>query len=189
MRDANPGLLASRSRLRRVPPSAAELASLLSSLPPDQRSALLDANRSGFDLQLGLRYESAQDERVVATLAVTQDHLQPYGLVHGGVYATMVESVCSVGAALRELTRGHNAVGIENTTRFIRGTRVGARLRAEAVPAVAPAEDRARWEATITNEAGEVCATGRLVLAILAPGATVGGEAISLPRVEVPDTD
>lgn len=171
-----------------MPPSAAELAKLLSSLPPEQRGALLDANRTGLDLSLGLRYESVEDERVVATLTITEAHLQPYGLVHGGVYAAVVESVCSVGAVLAELARGYNAVGIENTTRFIRACRVGAQLRAEAVPAVEPAEDRARWEATITNAAGEVCATGRLVAAILAPDATVGGAAVALPRVEVPGT-
>lgn len=172
-----------------MPPSAAELAKLLSSLPPDQRASLLDVNRSGLDLHLGLRYESVEEQRVVATLAITEAHLQPYGLVHGGIYAAMVESVCSVGAALAELARGNNAVGIENTTRFIRGSRVGARLRAEAVPAIEPAEGRARWEATITSAAGEVCATGRLVVAILVPDVTVGGAVVRLPLFEVPGTD
>ncbi len=172
-----------------MPPSATELAQLLASLPAEGRASLLDANRTGLDLHLGIRYESVADDRVVATLAVTQAHLQPYGLVHGGVYAAMLESVCSVGAALAELARGRNAVGLENTTRFLRGKRVGARLRAEAVPVAEPAEDRARWEATITDEAGEVCATGQLVVAILAPDATVGGEVVGLPRVEVPDID
>lgn len=172
-----------------MPPSASELASLLSALPPEQRAAFLDANRTGFDLSMGLRYVSLEDDRVVATLDVTEAHLQPYGLVHGGVYAAMVESVCSVGAALRELARGNNVVGIENTTRFVRGTRLGAQLKAEAVPVLLDAMHRVRWEAKITDAAGEVCATGRLVVAILAPDATVGGEAVGLPRVEVPDID
>lgn len=184
-----PDSTAIRSSLVRVTPSAAELATILASLPPEQRASLLDANRVGLDHLLGLRYESLEDARVVATLAVTQAHLQPYGLVHGGVYAAMVESVCSVGAALEVLGEGRNAVGLENTTRFHRGTRVGGRLRAEARPAVEPGENRARWEATITDEAGEVCATGQLVVAILASGAQVGGEAVALPDVEVPGTE
>ncbi len=87
-----------------------------------------------------------------------QSTIEPlsHGLVHGGVYAAMLESVCSVGAALAKLARGHNAVRLEKATRFRRGTRVGARLRAEAVPAP-EAGDRARWLATITDEA-ERCA-------------------------------
>ncbi len=170
-------------------PSASELASLLSSLPPEQRAALLDANRTGLDRSLGLRYVSLEDARVVATLAVTDAHLQPYGLVHGGVYAAMVESVCSVGAGLRELSRGNNVVGIENTTTFIRGTRVGEQLRAEAVPVPETATHRVRWEASITNGAGEVCATGRLVMAVLAPDATVAGGALGLPRLEIPGVE
>jgi len=104
---------------------------MLATLPPPQRAALLDANRAGFDRALGLRFEVAEDDRVVATLEVRAEHLQPYGLVHGGVYAAMVESVCSVGAALRELPKGRNVVGLENTTRFHRGTRLGAHLRVE----------------------------------------------------------
>lgn len=170
-------------------PSAADLAALLAKLPADQRTALINANLSGFDRVLGLRFENVGDDAIAATLEVEASHLQPYGLVHGGVYASLVESLCSVGAALRELPRGNNVVGLENTTRFIRGTRVGATLRAEASMTEAPADGRARWEATITDEAGEVCATGRLIVAILAPDAAVGGEAVVLPNVSVPEDE
>ena len=158
-------------------------------MPPEQRAAVIDANRAGFDQHLGLHYETVEDERIVATLDITAEHLQPYGLVHGGVYASIVESVCSLGAALQHLARGHNAVGLENTTRFLRGTRVGARLRAEARPGLDPSPDRARWDTTITDASGAVCATGRLVVAILGPDATVGGEAVVLPNVSVPGDD
>ena len=172
-----------------MPPSAAALAKLLSSLPSDQRATLVDANRTGLDLHLGIHYEAVEDERVVATLVVTENHLQPYALTHGGVYAAMLESVCSVGAAFAELARGHNAVGLENTTRFHRATRLGARLRAEATPAAEAHRNRGRWEATITDETGEVCASGQLVVAILGPDVVVGGEAVVLPDVEVPGID
>jgi uncharacterized protein (TIGR00369 family) len=170
-------------------PSAAELAALLSQLPPEQRTALINANLPGFDRVVGLRYDLIDDASVAATLEIEATHLQPYGLVHGGVYATLVESVCSVGAALRELPRGNNVVGLENTTRFVRGTRLGATLRAEARMTEPPADGRSRWEATITDETGEVCATGRLTVAILAPDAAVAGEAVALPNVSVPEND
>ncbi len=169
-------------------PTPTELAKILASLPADKRAAAFDAYRVGLDRLLGLKYETVADDRVVATLEITDAHLQPYGLVHGGVYAAMVESVCSVGAAMQHLARGDNVVGLENTTRFVRGTRVGARLRAEATPVENPPEAarrRACWRASITDEAGVVCATGQLVLAILAPGTSVGGEAVTLPNVEV----
>lgn len=162
---------------------------MLAGLPAQQRTALLNANLSGFDRLVGVHFETVGDDSIAACVEVTASHLQPYGLVHGGVYASLVESVCSVGAALRELARGNNVVGLENTTRFVRGTRVGATLRAEATMTQAPAEGRARWDATITDETGEVCATGRLLVAILAPGAAVGGEAVTLPEVEVPAGD
>lgn len=162
-------------------PSAVELARMLSSLPPEQRAALLDANRAGFDRLVGLRYDVVEDARVVATLDVGPDHLQPYGLVHGGVYAMMIESVCSVGEALRQLAQGRNVVGVENTTRFLQGARTGSALRAEATALDVEEEHRGCWEATVTDAEGRTCATGRLVLAILPADATVGGEAVSLP--------
>ena len=170
-------------------PSAADLAALLAGLPAEQRTALINANLSGFDRVVGLQFEHVGDETISATLEIEASHLQPYGLVHGGVYASLVESLCSVGAALRELPRGNNVVGLENTTRFLRGTRVGAKLRAEASMTESPADGRARWDATITDQAGEVCATGRLIVAILAPDAAVGGEAVVLPNVSVPEND
>lgn len=172
-------------------PTPIELATLLVQLPPNERAAAFDAHRAGLDRLLGLRYETVGGDRVVATLEITDAHLQPYGLVHGGVYATMVESVCSVGAAMLHLARGYNVVGLENTTRFSRGTRIGARLRAEATPAGDPHDElRACWRASVTDASGAVCATGRLVLAILTPDAKVGGETVSLPDLgPVPEPD
>lgn len=168
---------------------AAQLAELLSSLPPDQRAALIHANRMGLDDLLGLRYETVADDRVLATLEVTEAHLQPYGLVHGGVYAAIVESVCSLGAGLLGLSRGLNVVGLENTTRFIRATRAGATLRAEAVPDALDEPERTRWTATLTDASGSLCATGRVTLAVLKADVALGGTAVTLPELVVPDDD
>ncbi|MFD0852873.1 PaaI family thioesterase, partial [Actinomadura adrarensis] len=54
-----------------------------------------------FDRMLGLRLTHADPSRVEAELPVTQDLMQAYGIVHGGVYCTVVETTASVGAAVR----------------------------------------------------------------------------------------
>src|SRR4051795_13269061 len=58
--------------------------------------------------------------RVRATLTLDERHHQPFGVVHGGVYALAVEAVASAGACAAVLERGQYAVGTSNTTDFLR---------------------------------------------------------------------
>ncbi|MBL4689512.1 MAG: PaaI family thioesterase [Nannocystaceae bacterium] len=165
----------------------------LLAMAPKERAVAINATTSGFDAQLGQVFESVGSALCVATLTVGPQHLQPYGLVHGGVYAALVESACSLGCAIGELAEGRHVVGLENTTRFIQGTRLGATLRIEARPTDARPKDagkkqtswvgsRREWEATIFAGEGVVCATGVLRLAALDSGVVVGGEAMGLPE-------
>ena len=61
---------------------------------------------------------------MVGSLEIRPELLQPYGILHGGVLCTMVETVGSVGAALWYGDRG-NVVGVSNSTDFIRASRTG----------------------------------------------------------------
>ncbi len=76
-----------------------------------------DLPLGGFVKLLGLRLEEATADRVVATIPVTPDLHQPYGIVHGGVYSAAVETTASTGAALWLGDRGRT-VGIANQTEF-----------------------------------------------------------------------
>lgn len=94
---------------------------------------------------------------------VGPQHHQPMGIVHGGVYCAAIESVCSIGATIDASERfGRRAVGLENHTSFIRAVRSG-KLRAVATP-VTRGRNTQVWEAKVTNEAGELLATGRVRL-------------------------
>ena len=148
-------------------------------LPPEQRAVLMSENLFGFDALIGMRFSHVDALRVSATLVVQQRHVQPYGLVHGGVYATLGESACSVGAALAVMATGRNAVGVENTTRFHRGCRPGTTLHIEA----RPLEDKGRfctWQAVMTSGDGVRHATSRVTVAVLEPGTKIAGEDVSL---------
>src|SRR5438105_8017224 len=62
------------------------------------------------------------------------EHHTPWGVVHGGVYTTAIESVASVGASLAAVERGQFAVGLNNSTDFLRPLGSGeVRVTAEAV--------------------------------------------------------
>jgi uncharacterized protein (TIGR00369 family) len=63
--------------------------------------------------------------RVTGSLDVGPDHHTPWGVVHGGVYTTAIESAASIGASIAVRDRGQFAVGLSNATDFIRPTRQG----------------------------------------------------------------
>ena len=90
---------------------------------------------AGFIGLMGLEFDEVSATRVVAHLEVGERHLQPYGLVHGGVYASIAETLASVGAMVAAGAdgSGRGAVGLENHTSFLRTAHAGQRIDAEAV--------------------------------------------------------
>ena len=91
------------------------------------------ANAPAFLRGAGLEVDEATGTRVTGTIAAGPDHHTPWGVVHGGVYATAVESACSIGASLAVVERGEYAVGLANHTDFLR-PHVAGDLRVTATP-------------------------------------------------------
>lgn len=116
---------------------------------------------SPFDDLLGSEVVQASGERVVATLTVTDRLHQPTGILHGGVYATLVETTASVGASLWLDGEGW-AVGLTNTTDFLRSVREGT-LRAEATP-LQQGRTLQLWQVDITDDEGRRVAHGQVKL-------------------------
>lgn len=116
---------------------------------------------SGFDDLVGLRVLSANGDGVVAELDIEAKHLQPGGIVHGGVYATLVETAASVGASLWLGEDGY-AMGLANHTDFLRAVGEGT-LRAEAVP-VQRGRTLQLWEVLVTDEQERPIAHGKVRL-------------------------
>ena len=140
-------------------------------------SEMLNGTLDGWNAAMGLRFVRATADEVVAEIEVGAVHRQPYGLVHGGVYAGMVETVASVGAALHAMSLGRTVVGLENHTSFLHAVREGV-LRATARPLTRGKQTQV-WEGTITDASGRVAATGRVRLLGLEAGASVAGETVA----------
>jgi uncharacterized protein (TIGR00369 family) len=84
--------------------------------------------------QLGLEMLEVTHERVIARLEAGPRHHQPYGILHGGVYCSIVEDVASHGAGAAAARFGQRGVvGIANATDFLRSHSTGE-LRAEGEP-------------------------------------------------------
>ena len=135
---------------------------------------------TGFGKHLGLHFVSAAADEVIVEMPVEDHHLQPMGIVHGGVYCALVETVCSVGAHLYAQQEGRLVVGVDNSTSFLRATREG-RLRVRGVP-LAQGRKTQLWEARVEDAEGRLVASGRVRLLCLDPGAPLGGAGAGMQR-------
>lgn len=141
-------------------------------------AATLNAALDGHNVALGLRFVQATRERVVAELTVGPQHLQAYGIVHGGVYTSIVETACSVGGAMQAATHGASAVGLENHTSFLHAVREGT-LRVEATP-VECGRRTQLWQASVFDARERVVASGRLRMFVFEGGAELAGETLAV---------
>jgi 1,4-dihydroxy-2-naphthoyl-CoA hydrolase len=132
---------------------------------------------SGFDIAMDFRYVRASADEVVMEYDVNEKHLQPHGIVHGGVHCGAIEAACSTGAGIGAMARGQAVVGVENHTSFIRAVRAG-RVRVTATPLSRGRRSQV-WEATARNEAGEIVSTGRVRLFCLDAGSDLAGEKVA----------
>ena len=145
---------------------------------PTDFTAFANAERGGFNETLGLRFVRVTTEEVVAEVPVGPHLLQPYGLVHGGVHASIVETLCSVGAAVSAMSSGKTTVGLENSTSFLRATR-GGTLTGRARP-VHRGQRTQAWEVEIRDDAGELVAIGRVRMMVLDEGAALAGRKVQV---------
>jgi len=130
-------------------------------VPPMSESDIL---QRGFASHIGVEWGEMDPDGARARIKVDDHHLQPFGVVHGGVYAALGEAVCSAAtwAALRE--DDIVPLGQNNNTTFVRPISDGH------VNALAVARQRGRsiwiWDVEMSDDDGELCALCRMTLAI-----------------------
>lgn len=124
-----------------------------------------DVTNSGLNATLGFEMDEAGPERVVLSWTVGGQHLQPYGIVHGGVYSSVIEAAASIGAALWFGERG-KVVGAANHTDFLRAVRAG-RLVATATP-IHRGRSQQLWLVEVRDDTDRLVARGEVRLQNLA---------------------
>jgi uncharacterized protein (TIGR00369 family) len=117
---------------------------------------------------MGIVVTSATTDEVRCEWRVSEVHHQGYGVVHGGVYCGVIESIASIGAHLVAMSRGQRALGLENHTSFVRAVREGT-LRAVATP-VTRGRTTQVWQARVLDEEGRIVAQGTVRLLCVAEG-------------------
>jgi 1,4-dihydroxy-2-naphthoyl-CoA hydrolase len=124
----------------------------------------LNEARLGFDALCGLEWVECTEDEVRAQVLVRPELKQPAGLLHGGVYASMAESMASFGTGLVVLADGAIAVGQSNSTSFLRPITEGT------VHGHAKRLHRGRttwlWDVSFSDDAGRLCAVTRMTIAV-----------------------
>ena len=118
--------------------------------------------RSPLAKTLDFTYDEVGPDRVSLSWTVAEHHLQPYGILHGGVLCAAVESTASVAGAVWFADRG-NVVGVSNHTNFLRATRPGDRLTAAATP-ILRGRLQQLWLVEITDDQQRLVARGEVRL-------------------------
>lgn len=99
-----------------------------------------------------------------AKIAVADRHKQPNGVVHGGVFASLAETVTSAATHAAVRDEGLVALGQSNDATFLRPIREGH------VNATARPRQRGRstwvWDVELSDDEGELCALVRMTIAV-----------------------
>jgi 1,4-dihydroxy-2-naphthoyl-CoA hydrolase len=121
-------------------------------------------DRPTFVTHTGIELTDASIDHCDGRVEVTEDHHQPYGVVHGGVYCTMIETLASTGAALWAMDQGMaGAMGVSNKTDFLRATTDGV-LIGRATP-IHRGRTQQLWQVDVTREHdGKLVAQGQVRL-------------------------
>ncbi|HEX4435371.1 MAG TPA: PaaI family thioesterase [Solirubrobacteraceae bacterium] len=118
----------------------------------------------GFDRLYGLELLSVSETEVRGRLAVRDEVKQPAGLVHGGVYASIAESLASLATHVAVADQGEMAMGLSNSTSFLRPVTEGT------VHALGTRLHRGRttwvWDVLFTDDQGRSCAVTRMTIAV-----------------------
>ncbi|GAB3356948.1 PaaI family thioesterase [Modestobacter lapidis] len=130
----------------------------MSALPPTDLAAV-----SSFAAASGFVPAEVSGTRVTGAVDLGRAHHTPWGVVHGGVYCTVVESAASIGASAAVVDRGEFAVGLHNATDFLRPMTSG-RLDVLAEP-VQQGRTQQLWLVSLTRaEDGKLVARGQVRL-------------------------
>jgi 1,4-dihydroxy-2-naphthoyl-CoA hydrolase len=125
---------------------------------------MLSLEASPFDSHYGLEIDEATEEVVRGHVEVRQELLQPVGLVHGGVYASIAEALASLGTNVGVVPAGKIGLGQPNHSSFLRPMSEGT------IHAVARRRQRGRttwiWDVELIDDDGRLAAISRVTIAV-----------------------
>ena len=120
------------------------------------------ASASPFVAATAFEVGEVSGTRVTGTVQVGPEQHTPWGVVHGGLYCAVIESAASIGASVAVADDGQFAVGVNNSTDFLRPVTAG-RVDVVAEP-IQQGRTLQLWLVQLTREDGKLVARGQVRL-------------------------
>jgi 1,4-dihydroxy-2-naphthoyl-CoA hydrolase len=123
-----------------------------------------DVGQSNFDATIGTEWLNLDPADARARIAMRDELRQPYGILHGGVYSSLIESLCSYATAAAVWEEGNIAMGQAIEVSFLRPVTAG---HAEA-RAVAKHRGKTTWvwQAEVVDDDERLCAVAKMTMAV-----------------------
>lgn len=114
---------------------------------------------------LGIEFTEIGSDYIEATMPVDHRTKQPIGLLHGGAYVVLAETLGSVASSLTIDTEKYACVGLEINANHLKSVREGS-VRGIAKP-IHLGKSTQVWEIKIFNAGDKLCCISRITMAIL----------------------
>ncbi len=127
---------------------------------------LFSSNQKSMGDALGIEFELVSRSEMRATMPVSQNTVQPFGILHGGASVALAETLASIGAWLNLVDESQAAVGLEINANHIKTVRLGQTVTGIAKPIHRGAQTQV-WEIRIEAEGGKLVCISRCTLAVV----------------------
>lgn len=115
---------------------------------------------------LGIEFQHIAKNKIVATMPVNENSVQPFGVLHGGASVALAETLCSVGGWFLLEGEDQTVVGVEINANHIRSVKLGGKVIGTAKP-VHTGRKIQVWECEIRDEKEKLVCTSRCTLAVI----------------------
>jgi len=139
---------------------------------PEDLNARLMSGPAG---HFGIRITAIEPDAVIAEMAVDARHLQPFGILHGGVSVVVSETLGSMACFLT-LPEGEICVGLEINANHLAQVRQGDTVTATCRPMHTGRRTQV-WQTEIRRADGKLACVSRITCAVIE-----GGHALTAGR-------
>ncbi len=129
----------------------------------------LNSSQKNMGDALGIEFTSFKPDEIKATMPVSENTIQPFGILHGGASVALAETLASIGAWLNIRGDGKSAVGVEINANHIRPVKLGGLVKGVSIPLHKGGKIQV-WETRISTEDDKLVCVSRCTLAIVDTG-------------------
>lgn len=130
-----------------------------------KRNLEYDANKTLMGT-LGIQFTEYSPECVKTTMTVTEKHMQPFGLMHGGVSGVIAETISSAGSEQFVDHSRQSIVGLELNMNHIRAAHLGEIITGIGIP-IHVGRRTLVWEIKLYNDKEKLICSSRCTVAVI----------------------